>query len=77
MKNSAARPAGPAMSSTRRMCQLCPRNGAACQPGAYLARDVDGTNPGAGYVRVALVGPAAETEDALTRLRDCLYQEGS
>ena len=24
--------------------------------GAYLARDVDGTNPGAGYVRVALVG---------------------
>ena len=46
-------------------------------PGAYLSRDVDGTNPGAGYVRVALVGPAAETEDALTRLRDCLYQEGS
>ena len=38
MKNSAARPAGPAMSSARRMCQLCPRNGAACQPGAYLAR---------------------------------------
>ncbi|MFZ0099591.1 MAG: hypothetical protein WAK98_13970 [Gemmobacter sp.] len=38
MKSSAARPAGPAMSSARRMCQLCPRNGAACQPGAYLAR---------------------------------------
>ncbi|HRO16139.1 MAG TPA: aminotransferase class I/II-fold pyridoxal phosphate-dependent enzyme [Paracoccus sp. (in: a-proteobacteria)] len=45
-------------------------------PGAYLARDVDGANPGKGYIRVALVGPAAETEDALTRIRDCLYQEG-
>ena len=37
MKTSAARPAGPAMSSARRMCQLCPRNGTAFQPGAYLA----------------------------------------
>ncbi|WP_134724998.1 aminotransferase class I/II-fold pyridoxal phosphate-dependent enzyme [Paracoccus luteus] len=46
-------------------------------PGAYLSRDVDGANPGKGYIRVALVGPAAETEDALIRLRDCLFQEGS
>ncbi|WP_299360518.1 aminotransferase class I/II-fold pyridoxal phosphate-dependent enzyme [uncultured Paracoccus sp.] len=45
-------------------------------PGAYLSRAVEGRNPGQGYVRVALVGPAAETEDALTRIRDVLYEEG-
>jgi N-succinyldiaminopimelate aminotransferase len=42
-------------------------------PGSYLSRTVDGHNPGAGYIRVALVGPADETERGLTRLRDCLY----
>ena len=42
-------------------------------PGAYLARDVDGQNPGRGFIRVALVAPAAETRDGLTRLRNCLY----
>ena len=45
-------------------------------PGAYLSREVDGVNPGAGFVRVALVGPAGETEDALTRIRDVLYERG-
>lgn len=43
-------------------------------PGAYLAREVDGQNPGKGYIRVALVAPRDETEQGLTRLRDCLYQ---
>lgn len=42
-------------------------------PGAYLSREVKGQNPGAGYVRVALVGPEDETLLGLTRLRDCLY----
>ncbi|MBV0891063.1 aminotransferase class I/II-fold pyridoxal phosphate-dependent enzyme [Paracoccus sp. Z118] len=45
-------------------------------PGAYLSREVDGRNPGAGFIRVALVGPAGETEEALTRIRDLLYGEG-
>ena len=45
-------------------------------PGAYLSRDTDTGNPGRGYVRVALVGPAGETEDALTRIRDTLYGKG-
>ena len=45
-------------------------------PGAYLSRETDAGNPGAGYIRVALVGPAAETEDALTRIRDTLYARG-
>lgn len=42
-------------------------------PGAYLARDVDGDNPGRGFIRVALVTPIDEMQDALTRLRACLY----
>lgn len=43
-------------------------------PGAYLAREVEGRNPGAGYIRVALVAPEDETRSALTRLSDCLYR---
>ncbi len=42
-------------------------------PGAYLSRDVDGHNPGKGYIRVALVDDAAKTEAALTRLHATLY----
>lgn len=42
-------------------------------PGAYLSRDVNGENPGAGYIRVALVAPEEETRRGLTLLRDCLY----
>lgn len=42
-------------------------------PGAYLGRAVDGVNPGAGYIRVAMVTKDTdELQDALTRLRDCL-----
>ncbi|NJM84491.1 MAG: aminotransferase class I/II-fold pyridoxal phosphate-dependent enzyme [Tabrizicola sp.] len=42
-------------------------------PGAYLSRDAAGQNPGAGYIRVALVAPSDETQRGLIRLRDCLY----
>ena len=42
-------------------------------PGAYLSRDAGGQNPGKGYIRVALVAPATETQRGLTQLRDCLY----
>jgi aspartate/methionine/tyrosine aminotransferase len=42
-------------------------------PGAYLAREVQGDNPGRGYIRVALVAPRDELQRGLTRLRDCLY----
>jgi len=45
-------------------------------PGAYLSRDVGGDNPGAGYIRVALVAPKEETQRGLTQLRDCLYGQG-
>lgn len=43
-------------------------------PGAYLAREVDGRNPGAGYIRVALVDDAARTEAALTKIKDVLFE---
>ncbi|MDF1620325.1 aminotransferase class I/II-fold pyridoxal phosphate-dependent enzyme [Pseudothioclava nitratireducens] len=42
-------------------------------PGAYLAREVNGDNPGKSYIRVALVAPKEETQRGLIRLRDCIY----
>ncbi|MFD1794863.1 aminotransferase class I/II-fold pyridoxal phosphate-dependent enzyme [Paracoccus aurantiacus] len=42
-------------------------------PGAYLSRDVDGENPGKGYIRVALVASEDETEQALNRLKQVIY----
>jgi len=39
-------------------------------PGSYLARDARGVNPGAGFVRIALVAPLAECVDAARRIRD-------
>ena len=42
-------------------------------PGAYLSREVDGLNPGKGYIRVAMVAEEQELQRGLTALRDCLY----
>ena len=42
-------------------------------PGAYLAREIDGLNPGDTYIRVALVAPKAEPERGLMAIRDTLY----
>ncbi|MCY1273622.1 LL-diaminopimelate aminotransferase [compost metagenome] len=39
-------------------------------PGSYLSRAVDGFNPGAGRVRMALVAPLAECMEAGERIRD-------
>lgn len=41
-------------------------------PGRYLAREVDGYDPGAGHVRAALVADMDVIEEALTRLRSLL-----
>lgn len=38
-------------------------------PGCYLSREVDGFNPGAGRVRLALVAPLAECIEAAERIR--------
>jgi N-succinyldiaminopimelate aminotransferase len=38
-------------------------------PGSYLARTVQGVNPGAGFVRIALVAPLADCVEAAERIR--------
>ncbi|MDF1802650.1 aminotransferase class I/II-fold pyridoxal phosphate-dependent enzyme [Thalassovita sp.] len=43
-------------------------------PGAYLSKDVNGTNPGKEYIRVAMVAPKEELREGLIRLRDCIYR---
>ena len=53
--------------------KLWTETGVRVLPGAYLSRDTDAGNPGKGYIRVALVASRDETEQGLTRLRDCLY----
>jgi N-succinyldiaminopimelate aminotransferase len=37
-------------------------------PGSFLAREAKGINPGAGYVRIALVAGQAECEEAARRM---------
>ncbi|WP_234854114.1 aminotransferase class I/II-fold pyridoxal phosphate-dependent enzyme [Paracoccus everestensis] len=54
---------------------LWARAGVQVLPGAYLSREVDGHNPGRGFIRVALVADAEQTESALMRLRAVLYDE--
>ncbi|MBD9414528.1 succinyldiaminopimelate transaminase [Pseudomonas sp. PDM16] len=39
-------------------------------PGSYLSREVNGENPGAGRVRLALVAPLAECIEAAQRIRN-------
>ena len=42
-------------------------------PGSYLARpQLDGSNPGAGYIRLALVSDSETTAEALHRLVEIL-----
>lgn len=53
--------------------KLWTQTGVRVLPGAYLSRDVNGENPGAKYIRVALVAPKTETQRGLITLRDCLY----
>ncbi len=43
-------------------------------PGSYLSREVDGVNPGAGRVRMALVAPLAECIEAAERIRTFLQR---
>lgn len=45
-------------------------------PGSYLARpQADGSNPGAGYIRVAMVQDSETTAEALHRMVDVLNEE--
>ncbi|GAA3753282.1 aminotransferase class I/II-fold pyridoxal phosphate-dependent enzyme [Salinactinospora qingdaonensis] len=52
--------------------------GVRVMPGRYLAAETDdGTNPGAGHVRVALVHEATTMREGLTRLRHALLSSSS
>ncbi|SDG90759.1 succinyldiaminopimelate aminotransferase apoenzyme [Pseudomonas benzenivorans] len=44
-------------------------------PGSYLSRSVDGLNPGANRVRMALVAPLAECVEAAERIRSFLQND--
>lgn len=48
--------------------QLYQKQNITVLPGQFLARDVDGFNPGQGYVRMALVAPLAECIEAAHRI---------
>lgn len=39
-------------------------------PGSFLAREANGVNPGAGFVRIALVAPLADTLEAAQRIKE-------
>lgn len=43
-------------------------------PGSFLARDADGVNPGAGFVRIALVAGLEECLEATRRIREFTQQ---
>lgn len=43
-------------------------------PGSYLARETVGGNPGAGFLRIALVAPLAECSEAAARIAQALSE---
>jgi len=51
---------------------LWQRAGIMVLPGAYLARTVDGINPGQDYIRIALVHPAPDLEQSLITVNQIL-----
>ena len=51
--------------------RLLAEENVAVLPGSYLARDVQGVNPGAGRIRIALVPPLAECLEAVERIVAC------
>jgi len=56
--------------------KLWQETGVRVLPGAYISRDVGQGNPGAGYIRVALVAPKQDVQRGLELIRDCIYDQG-
>lgn len=56
--------------------ELWRKTGVRVLPGAYLAQGEAGAgeNPGAGYIRAAMVASKEDMQRGLTALRDCLYR---
>ncbi|NDE87832.1 MAG: succinyldiaminopimelate transaminase, partial [Gammaproteobacteria bacterium] len=50
--------------------ELFARQNVTVVPGSYLARRVEGKNPGAGRVRISLVASVDECVDAARRIAD-------
>jgi aspartate/methionine/tyrosine aminotransferase len=54
-------------------CKLYGEYNVKVLPGEFLAReDVNGVNPGIGFVRIALVESEEKTKEALLRIKECL-----
>jgi len=45
-------------------------------PGSFLGREVDGVNPGSGFVRIALVAEEAQVQEAARRIVRCAARSG-
>lgn len=61
------------MSDTEFARELLRRQNVAVLPGSYLGREAGGINPGAGYVRIALVAGIDECREAAERINEfCL-----
>lgn len=58
------------LSDTEFARQLYIATGVTVLPGSFLAREADGTNPGAGRVRLALVAEVDECVEAAQRIAD-------
>lgn len=54
--------------------ELFAREGVRVLPGRYLGREIDGTNPGSGRVRIALVGEEDDCIEAARRIRRLTQQ---
>ncbi|MEL6682982.1 MAG: aminotransferase class I/II-fold pyridoxal phosphate-dependent enzyme [Pseudomonadota bacterium] len=63
----------PSVNGEEAAVKLWRETGVRVLPGAYLSREVNGENPGANYIRVAMVAPTQEMQRGLTLIRDCLY----
>ncbi len=50
-------------------CRLLRETNVTVLPGSLLAREAHGTNPGKGFVRIALVSSIAESTEAAQRIR--------
>ena len=53
--------------------RLWKETGVRVLPGAYLAREIDGLNPGDAYIRAAMVAPKDDMERGLVAIRETLY----
>ena len=61
-------------SDTAFAAQLLAQYNVTVLPGSYLAREVDGNNPGMGYIRMALVASTAECLQAAERIVNFVHR---